>query len=279
MKTRGGKRKQDKVTSQSSGGEATDTRRQRQSPAPPQTPPPPANRDGLEGQLDGVEREELSTPVRNISGRGVQWTTSQIVEWCQDSDESVASDQVGRDDFSGEEGDIMLSYNDVKDAYHLLIVTSDEGDGEYAAMDMEGDGDELKMTLQEEKVIKLEVRVVNLKNLIGLLQFEIKFPTTWASFPQDDKLQVIELRNKIKHTKLNTMKTISKTKSYTMKKIALIESKNFIPSLLPRKMGDVKQCELEKLLLEEGLEFISRYKPELVSFFLTNHELTLYFPI
>ena len=156
----------------------------------------------------------------------------------------------------------------MKDAYHLLIVTCDEGDGEDAAMDIEGDGDETKMTLQEGKVIKLEVRVVNLNNLIGLLQFEIKFPTTWSSFPQDDKLQVIELRNKIKHTKLNTMKTISKTKSYTMKKIALIESKHFITTLLPRKLGDVKQCELDKLLLEEGLEFISRYELELVSIFL-----------
>ena len=224
MKTRGGKRKQDKVTSQSSGGEATDTRRQQQSPAPPQTPPPPANRDGLEGQLDGVEREELSTPVRNISGRGVQWTKSQIVEWCLDIDDSVESDQVGRDDFSGEEGDIMTSYNDVKDAYHLLIETSDEGDGEDAAIDMEGDVDELKMTLQEQKVINLELRVVNLNNLIGLLQFETKFPPTWASLPQEDKLQVIELCNKVKHTKLNTTKTISKTKSYTMKQNALNES-------------------------------------------------------
>ena len=218
--------------------------------------------------MAGVEREEPATPVRNINGRGVQWTTSQIVEWCLDSDESVASDQVRRDDFSGEEGDIMTSYNDVKDAYHLLMETSDEGDGEDAAIDMEGDVDELKMTLQEQKVINLELRVVNLNNLIGLLQFETKFPPTWASLPQEDKLQVIELRNKVKHTKLNTTKTISKTKSYTMKQIALNESKNFIPSLLPRKLGDVKQCELDKLLLEEGLEFISRYELELVSILL-----------
>ena len=100
MKTRGGKRKQDKVTSQSSGGESTDTRRQRQSPAPSETPPPPANRDSLEGRLDAVEREDVSTPVTNIAGRGVQWSTSQIVAWCIDSDQSVESDNVLMDDFT-----------------------------------------------------------------------------------------------------------------------------------------------------------------------------------
>lgn len=218
--------------------------------------------------MDDVEREEVSTPVTNIAGRGVQWSTSQIVACCIDSDESVASDQVLRDDFSGEEGDIVTSYEDVKDAYNLLMETSDEGDGEDAAIDMEGDVEELKRSLQEPKGINLELRVVNLNNLIGLLQFETKFPPTWASLPQEDKLQVIELRNKVKHTKLNTTKSISKTKSYTMKQIALNDSKSFIPSLLPRKLVDVKQCELDKLLLEEGLEFISRYELELVSMLL-----------
>ena len=143
--------------------------------------------------MAGVHREEPATPIRNIAERGVQWSANQIAEWCRDSAESVASDQVGRDDFNGEEGDIMESYNNAKDAYHLLIVTCDEGDEKYASMDMESDGDELKMTLQEAPIIKLEVKVVNLNNLIGLLQFEIKFPTTWSSFPQDNKLKVIEL--------------------------------------------------------------------------------------
>ena len=92
MNTRVEKRKKDKVTSQSSGGEARDTRHQPQLPSPPQTPPPPANINGLEGQLDGVEREEFSTPVRNIAGRGVQWTAHQIAEWFRDSDEIVVSD-------------------------------------------------------------------------------------------------------------------------------------------------------------------------------------------
>ena len=110
--------------------------------------------------------------------------------------------------------------------------------------------------------------MVNLNELIGLLQFETKFPPTWASLPQEDKLRVINLRNKVKHTKLNTTNTISKTKSYTIKQNALKESKNSIPSLLPRKLGDVKQCELDKLPLEEGLEFISRYELELVSILL-----------
>ena len=148
----------------------------------------------------------------------------------------------------------------------MLIVTCDEGDGEDTVMDMEGDGDELKMTLQEEEITKLEVKVVTLNNLIGTLQYKIKFPATWSSFPQHNKLQVIELWNKIKHTKLNTMKNISKTKYYTLKQVALIESKIYIPTLLPRKLGDVKQRELDRLLLEEGLEFISRYELELVSF-------------
>ena len=268
MKTRGGKRKQDKVTQQPSVREFTDTRRERQPPEPPQTPPPTANRDGYEGRLDAVEREEVTTPVTNIAGRGVQWSTSQIAAWCEDSDQSVESDNVLMAEFSGEDGDIMTSYKAVKEAYNLILETSDEGDGDDAAIDVEGDVDELKMSIQEQKLINLELRVINLNGLILLLQFETKFPPTWASLPQEDKLRVINLRNKVKHTKLNTTKTISKTKSYTLKQNALNESKNFIPSLLPRKLGDVKQCELDKLLLEEGLEFISRYELELVSILL-----------
>ena len=212
------------------------------------------------------EVSEPATPVRNISGRGVQWAANQISEWCPDSDESVESDQGEKYGFNGEEGDIMKSYNDVKAAYHLLIVTCDEGDGEDTVTDMEGDGDELKMTLQEKEITKLEVKMVTLNKQIGTLQYEINFPATWSSFPQHNKLQVFELWNKIKHTKLNIMKNISKTKSYTLKQVALIESKRYIPTLLARKLGDVKQRELDRLLLEEGLEFVSRYELELVSF-------------
>ena len=78
------------------------------------------------------------------------------------------------------------------------------------------------------------------------------------------------------------MKNISKTKSYTIKKIALIESRHFIPTLLPRKMGDAKKRELDRLLLEEGLEFISRYELELVSFFkpiMNSHYIFLFYVI
>ena len=141
-----------------------------------------------------------------------------------------------------------------------MISTVNEGDGEDTVMDMEDDGDLLKMSLQEEKIRKLEIKVVTLNKLIGTLQYEVNFPATWSSFGEQHKLQVIELRNKIKHTKLNIMKNISKTKSYTLKQVALIKSKKFIFTIIQRKLGYTKQCELDKLLLEEGLEFRSRYE-------------------
>ena len=110
--------------------------------------------------------------------------------------------------------------------------------------------------------------MVTLNNLLGTLWYGANFPGTWSLFVEERKLQVIKLHNNIKHTKLKMLKNISKTKLYTLKQVSLIESKEIIPTLIPRKLGDTNQCELEKLLLEESLQFISIYELELVSFYL-----------
>lgn len=89
-----------------------------------------------------------------------------------------------------------------------MISNIDEGDEQDTGMDIEGDGDLLKMSLQEVKIRKLEVNLVNLNNLIGTLQCKVDSPETWLPFGEHHKLQVIKLSNKIKHTKLNIMKHI-----------------------------------------------------------------------